>query len=81
MKLTEKQQEWVTMVVGNGMPAVEESIEWASNTIWARENDSVATVAGLLELDLKEDYALNGAKSAAQAFKFIGILKKIGLIK
>lgn len=81
MKLTDKQQEWVSLVVSKGMPAVQESIDWAANTMWALENDSVSNVAGLLELDLKNDYVLNGAVSYAQAFKFIGILKKIGSIQ
>lgn len=81
MKLTIKQQEWVDLVVGKGMPAVEEAIEWGHKSMWANQHDSVATVAECLKLDLTQDYVVNGAKSRAQAYKFIGILEKIGSIK
>lgn len=80
MKLTIEQQAWVDKVVGNGMPAVEEALAWASDTTWGKQHDSIAEVAQYLKLDLTQDHDMNRAKSKAQAYKFIGILEKIGTI-
>jgi hypothetical protein len=80
MKITDGQNKWINDQIGFGCPLpFKEAVEWASNSAWSRQHDTLTQVVGCLESDLQEGDS-NGAASKKQARYFLSILKKISVV-